>query len=173
MTLKPLTLIAIIAIIAISVVFVYDFNGHSLDLADRQVILVVTDSMDGDEHDYAIDSFPANTLVMVQHLDGQEKRFLRVGDVVSYHDKGTLVHHRVIQVEDGYVYLQGDNNHSTEKVFMSEINGKVVGTNWILGHLVAIISSNFLAFLALIFTISAAAVTYTIVSDNKKGVAAE
>jgi hypothetical protein len=170
---KPLMLIAIVAIIAVTVVVTYDLNGHSLDLRDRQVVLVVTDSMDGDEHSYEIDSFPANTLVMIQHLSEQEKHFLRVGDVASYRENGTLVQHRVVQVEDGYVYLHGDNNHSTERVMIEDIDGKVVGTNWVLGHILAFISSNFLAFLCILFAIGAVAVVYAVFSEGKKEVTAE
>ena len=46
---RPLTAIAIVAIIAISAVAFYHFNGDSFDITDRQLVLVVTDSMDGDE----------------------------------------------------------------------------------------------------------------------------
>ena len=154
-------------------VVVWDLNGDSFDLRDREVVLVVTDSMDGDNHEYDIGSFPADTLVMIEHLDGQERRFLRIGDVISYSDQGTLVHHRVVQVGDGYVYVHGDNNHSTEKVMMDDINGKVVGTNWVLGHMLAWISANFYVFLAMLFVIGSIIIVYAVYSDKGTEVVAE
>ena len=162
-----------IVVAAFSVYVVWDFNGGSFDFSDRQLVLVVTDSMDGDVHDYDIGSFPADTLVMIEHLDDQEKIFLRLGDVISYHDHGTLVHHRVFQVEHDYVYVHGDNNHSTEKVLMEDINGKVVGTNWILGHSLAMISANFLVFLAAMFVIGSVVIVYAVFSDKRGEVVAE
>ncbi len=168
---RPLTLLAIVAIIAVPVVTFYDFNGNSFDVADRQVVLVATDSMDGDVHDYAIDSFPANTLVMIEHLSEQEKLFLRVGDVVSYNDGGSLVHHRVVQTGNGYVYVHGDNNHSMEKVALEDINGRVVGTNWVIGHILAAISANFLLFLCCMFVVGSIAIVFAVYFGSPKGVA--
>ncbi len=144
---KPLVVVAIVAILAIPVVVIYELNGHSLDLTDRQAILVITDSMDGDEHGYAIGSFPANTLVMVQHLSDLDKRFLRAGDVVSYESHGKLEHHRIIESNAGYYYVQGDNNHSIERVNLDQINGKVIGSSPWLGKVIILIKDNFLAFL--------------------------
>ena len=149
-------------------VAVWDLNGDSFDLTDRQLVLVVTDSMDGDNHEYDIGSFPANTLVMVEHLNNQEKRFLRVGDVISYYDDDILQHHRVIQVNSGSVYVHGDNNHSTEIVPYDSINGKVVGTNWIVGHAIVFIEQNFLLFLGSMFLICAALVVYSMYSGTSK-----
>lgn len=164
---------AIVAILTIPVVIIYDLNGHSFDLTGRQAVLVVSDSMDGDEHGYAIDSLLADSLAMVQHVGEQEKHFPRIGDATSHRCSSTLVQHRVAQVEDGYVYLHEDSNTSTEKVMMSDINGKIVGADWVLGHLLAMISSNLLAFPALMFAIGTSAVTYATMSDNKMEVAAE
>ncbi len=60
--------------------------------------------MDGDVQDYTIDSFLADTLVMVQHLTEQEKRFLRVGDVISYHSGGMLKQHRIVDIRNRWEY---------------------------------------------------------------------
>jgi hypothetical protein len=130
---------------------VYDLNGGSFDLSDREVLLVVTDSMDGDSHEYEVGSFPANTLVMVEHLSDFEKRFLRVGDVVSYHDGSGLTHHRIVQMDGDYVYVHGDNNHYTERVSYDDINGKVVGTNHVLGEAAVLLQENYWPFLVLMF----------------------
>ena len=145
-----------IVIAAFSVYAVWDFNGGSFDFSDRQAILIVTDSMDGDVHDYKIGSFPADTLVIVEHLTEQEKRFLRVGDVISYDSNGILEHHRIIESHSDFYYVHGDKNHSTERVNLDKINGVVVGANPILGKAIAFIEGNFLLFLAIMFVICSA-----------------
>jgi hypothetical protein len=162
----------IIASVAIACgLCLYHFNGDSVSPADRQVVLVVTDSMDGNVTEYDIDSFPANTLVMVKHLSPYERQFLRVGDVVSYNDNGTLVHHRVVQVNEGSVYVHGDNNHSTEIVQLDDINGKVIGVSPAMGQALALVSGNFIAFLAVMFVIAAAIAVYGVYrSDPKEAV---
>lgn len=159
----------IIASVAIACgLYLFHFNGDSVSPADRQVVLVVTDSMDGDVREYEIDSFPADTLVMVKHLSDYERQFLRVGDVVSYRDGDTLVHHRVVQVNEGSVYVHGDNNHSTEIVMLDDINGRVIGTSPVLGHALALVSNNFIAFLAVLFVIAAAIAVYGVYRADPK-----
>lgn len=167
---RPLTILAIVAIIAVPVVTFYEFNGHSLDISDRQVVLVVTDSMDGDVHDYDIGSFPANTLVMIQHLPDNEKRFLKVGDVISFYNGDMLIHHRIVStdMQNDAVMVHGDNSHSTERVLLKDINGKVIGTNHWIGFLTDLILSNFLVFLGVLFVICSAAVVYAVYRDNPK-----
>lgn len=162
----------IIASVAIACgLCLFHFNGDSIDPTGRQVVLVVSDSMDGDVTEYRIDSFPADTLVMVEHLSDYEKRFLRVGDVISYRDSGALVHHRVVLVGEDYVYVHGDNNHSTEKVMLEDVNGRVVGTSPLLGHALALVSNNFIAFLAVLFAIAAAIAVYGVYrSDPEEAV---
>ncbi len=151
---KKLLTYAVLATLAVAgAISFYQFNGDSFDLSDRQVLLVVTDSMDGDVHEYDIGSFPADTLVMIEHLNSQEVRFLKVGDVISYKVGDILVQHRVVQVNSDSLYVHGDNNHSTEKVYFGDVNGKVVGTNWALGHVVAWIEGNFLIFLGMMFVL--------------------
>jgi len=157
---RKLTAIIIASIAIACGLCLYHFNGDSIDPTDRQVVLVVTDSMDGDVREYQIKSFPADTLVMVEKLSPYEKQFLRVGDVISYNDNGTLVHHRVVQVNDGSVYVHGDNNHSTEIVMLEDVNGRVIGTSPLLGHALALVSNNFIAFLAVLFVIAAAIAVY-------------
>lgn len=157
------------ALIVISCVYVYyDLNGESFALSDRQVILVVTDSMDGDVIGFEIDSFPANTLVMVEHLSEQEKRFLRVGDVVSYKDGREYVQHRVVKVNSGSVYVHGDNNHSTEIVSFENINGKVVGTSPWMGSIVVFIQGNHILFLGAMFAICASLILFGVFSPTPK-----
>ena len=63
------------ALIVISCAYIiYDLNGESLDFSDSEVILVVTDSMDGDVSEYAVDSYPADTLAIVKSIPAHEIR---------------------------------------------------------------------------------------------------
>ena len=85
---------------------------------------------------------------MVQYLTEQEKRFLRVGDVISYHSGGMLKQHRIVEADSGYYYVHGDNNHSTERVNLDQIDGKVVGASPWMGKSVVFVKDHFLLILA-------------------------
>jgi hypothetical protein len=141
---------------------VYDFNGHSFDLRDRQVLLIVTDSMDGDVTQYEVDSFPKDTFVMVHKLDQDEVvGEISKGDVVSFRSEdGKLIHHRAIEthydVENKYIVTQGDNAPFTEKVHLEDVNGKVVGTNHWLGWLSAFAKEHVIAILIVLFVLVSA-----------------
>ena len=158
----------VVVIVAASLYVFYDFNGRSFDISDRQALLIVTDSMDGDVTDQEINSFPSNTFVMVKHLSDSEKQALVEGDVISFRYSGVLDHHRIIETnfEENYVITHGDNTHSTEKVYLSEINGKVVGTNVWLGHTVAFVKDNFLIVIALIAAFAIAGEVYRAYKDG-------
>ena len=144
--------IVLVVIVAASLYAFYDFNGKSLDMSDRQVLLIVTDSMDGDSTEYEIHSFPRNTFVMVEHLSDEEKRQLQIGDVISFRYGAILDHHRIVELhlDQGYVITHGDNAHSNETVYLQDINGQVIGTNVWFGHLVAFVKDNFLIVIAAI-----------------------
>ena len=134
----------------------YDLNGRSFDISNRQALLIVSDSMDGDVTGFDISSFPKDTFVMVKHLSEQEKLDVNVGDVLSFRYNGILDHHRVIEThfDMGYVITHGDNTHSTENVSLSDINGKVIGSNHWLGMTVSFVKDNFLIVVAAIATIA-------------------
>jgi len=151
---SKLLLIACVCMIVAGVSVVYDLNGNSMDFSNRQMVLVVSDSMDGEEDRYDVDSFQANTLVMIEHVPDNEVRFLRVGQVLSYYDGSTLIHHRIIQVNDDSFYVKGDNGHSTDKVMFGDVNGVVVGTNSWIGSILSWFSNNFLLFLGAMFALS-------------------
>lgn len=156
------------ALIVISCAYViYDLNGESLDLTDREMVLVVSDSMDGDVDQFKIKSFPSGTMVMVQHIPENEKKFLRVGDVISYKVQDTLFHHRIFEVGTDSVYVHGDNNQSNEKVVFSDINGKVVGTNPMLGNALFFIGNNFFLFLCVMFVIVSVLIVLAVYLPNK------
>ena len=153
---------------------VYDLNGGSLDLSNREVILVVSDSMDGDVSGFDVDSFPVDTLVMVKHLPDNEKRFLRIGEVISFYNGDRLIHHRIVEtnMDNGFVIVHGDNSHSTERVLLNDINGVVVGSNHWLGVMAQVIMNNFLVFLGVLFVLCSLLVVYAIFIGPKKEVKA-
>ena len=145
--------IALVVIVAsICTYTFYDLNGKSFDISNRQALLIVSDSMDGDTTGFEIDSFPKDTFIMVKHLSEQEKKEVQIGDVLSFQYNGILDHHRVIEThfDQNYVITHGDNTHSSENVSLSAINGKVIGTNHALGVLVSFIKDNFLIVIAII-----------------------
>jgi len=145
----------VVIVIAIAAYAFYDFNGKSFDLSDRQPLLIVTDSMDGDVKEYEIDSFPQDTLIMVKHLSDSEKMQIQIGDVLSFRYGAILDHHRVIELhlDQGYVVTKGDNTekyHSQETVYLNDINGKVIGTNHLFGAAATFVKDHFLIVIAVI-----------------------
>ena len=146
----------------------YDLNGKSFDLSDREALLIVTDSMDGDVKTFDIDSFPRNTFVMVKHLSDQEKLDVKIGDVLSFKYNGILDHHRVIEThfDQGYVVTHGDNTHSSENVSLASINGEVIGTNHWLGAVVSFVKDNFLIVIAVIAAIAIIGEIYRAYKDG-------
>jgi hypothetical protein len=165
-TIASLIIILIIAVAAIA--FAFHFNGNSMDFSNRQVLLIVTDSMDGDVHEYEIDSFPKNTFVMVKHLSEEEKLQIKVGDVLSFWKNGILIHHRVtdLHLDIGEVTTMGDNTHSHETVELGDINGKVVGTSPLLGQVVSFVKANFII---VIIALVALAIVCEIVMAYRRG----
>lgn len=166
---KTVITVAIVVIVASFCVYTfYDLNGGSFDLSDREALLIVTDSMDGDVTEYDIDSFPKNTFVMVKHLSEPEKLQIQVGDVLSFRYNGILDHHRVVEIhfDQGYVVTHGDNTHSSENVSLSSINGEVIGTNHWLGALVSFVKDNFLIVIAVIAAIAIIGEIYKAYKDG-------
>lgn len=162
------SVIAMVIVASLCFYTFYDLNGKSFDLSDREALLIVTDSMDGDVKTFDIDSFPRNTFVMVKHLSDQEKLDVKIGDVLSFKYNGILDHHRVVEThfDQGYVVTHGDNTHSTENVSLASINGEVVGTNHWLGVLVSFVKDNFLIVIAVIATIAIIGEVYRAYKDG-------
>ena len=135
---------AIVIILCCTLGFLFVFNGHSLDLTDRQITLVASDSMDGDIHEFEIDSFPANTLVMEKMLSKDDKKNLKDGNVISYKKNGVLEFGRIIAIDHGtdLAMVKGDNRSSSENVYMDEVDGLVVGTSPFMGEVVNFVKSN-------------------------------
>ena len=162
------SVIAMVIVASLCVYTFYDLNGKSFDLSDREALLIVTDSMDGDVKTFDIDSFPRNTFVMVKHLSDQEKLDVTIGDVLSFKYNGILDHHRVVEThfDQGYVVTHGDNTHSTENVSLASINGEVVGTNHWLGAVISFVKDNFLIVIAVIAGIAIIGEVYRAYKDG-------
>ena len=166
---KTIVTIALAVIVAAFCIYTfYDLNGDSFDLSDREALLIVTSSMDGNVTEYDIDSFPKDTFIMVKHLSEEGKLDIRVGDVLSFQYNGILDHHRVVELhfDQGYVVTHGDNATSSEPVNLSQINGKVVGTNHWLGVTVSFVKDNFLIVIAVIAIIAIVGEIYRAYKDG-------
>jgi len=166
---KTIVTIALAVIVAAFCIYTfYDLNGDSFDLSEREALLIVTSSMDGNVTEYDIDSFPKDTFIMVKHLSEEEKLDIRVGDVLSFQYNGILDHHRVkeLHFDQGYVVTHGDNTTSSENVSLSQINGQVVGTNHWLGVTVSFVKDNFLIVIAVIAIIAIVGEIYRAYKDG-------
>ena len=164
--------LAILVVVA-GVYFVYDLNGSSLDLSDREVRLIVTDSMDGEPRDYPISTIHKDSLVMIRHLDDAGLDGLVVGDVLAFKSLGLLFTHRIIAVdhENRVFTTQGDNTVSSETVSFSSSVGKVVGVNHMAGQAVILIKDHglFIGALVLILVLAYEAIKWILRKGGDSG----
>ena len=158
---RKTTVIIAVAIVlaALTVYTFYGMNGHSLDPRNREVRLIVTDSMDGERTSYDVPTIPKDSLVVVRLLSEDEKYELKQGDVVQFRYGNVLNHHRVVSnnTAEGYVITQGDNTDSSEKVSYSAIRGEVMGANHVAGEIVTFAKTYvfvIIAFIAVLFIAS-------------------
>lgn len=159
MKIGPKTLIVAIVALVFAVITVsvfYDMNDNSLDVRDREVRLIVTDSMDGEKMDYKVPTIQKNSLVVVRMISEDEKSELVQGDVIQFRYGNILNHHRVVEnhVSDGYVITKGDNTTSTETVYYSAIRGEVLGADHMVGEVVFFMKTHvyvIVAFIAVLF----------------------
>ena len=136
---KTVVVLAVALVFAVlSVSVFYGMNGNSLSLKDREVRLIVTDSMDGERTSYSVPTIQKDSLVVVRLISDEEKSELKQGDVIQFRYGNILNHHRVVSnnTEGGYVITHGDNTNSSEMVTYSEIRGEVLGTNHAAGEVV-------------------------------------
>ena len=139
---KTVVVLAVALVLAVlSVSAFYTANGNSLDVRDREVRLIVTDSMDGERMPYSVPTIPKDSLVVVRLISDDEKQSLKEGDVVQFRYGSVLNHHRVVSnnVEEGYVITHGDNTDSNETVYYSAIRGEVMGANHAAGEVVTFV----------------------------------
>ena len=130
-------------LVVLSAYALYDLNGHSLDFSDREVMLIVTGSMDAGETEYEISTIPVNSLVTIVHIDGHDLSDVFIGDVIAYTDGSKTIVHRLVEYgPDGSLILKGDANASTETVDPDDVVGKVVGVSPILGKIVSFVKGS-------------------------------
>ena len=136
-TVVVLAVALVFAVLSVSVF--YGMNGNSLSLKDREVRLIVTDSMDGERMPYDVPTIQKDSLVVVKKISDSEKTNLQPGDIIQFRYGNILNHHRVVSnnVEEGYVITHGDNTDTTEKVYYSAIRGEVLGANHAAGEVVS------------------------------------
>lgn len=143
-------------------------NGGSFDFSDREVRIIVTDSMDGEPTDYPISTIEKGALVVVRHISDDEKPNLKVGDVVQFRFNGILNHHRVVNndVERGILNTKGDNTPDGEVVNYSEVTGIVAGKSLLLGEIVGFVQQyKFMLLFAVVFAITA----IELIKEMRKG----
>ena len=137
-------ILACALIVILSACVLYDLNGDSLDFSDSEVVLVVTDMMDGDVHEYDVGSFPADSMVMIKNIPSHEVRLIKAGQVIAYNNGNELSVLRVTEVDinDQSFTVSGDNSDIVNTVGYSQVVGTVVGSNQYLGKAVAFVGDN-------------------------------
>ena len=150
---RLIVIAAVVIIIASTAVFLYNFNGKSFDLSDRETRIIVTGSMaQNTPPDVEIGALPVHSMVMIEKLDQNELGSIKVGDVISFHYNGRLTVHRVVEITTdsngtptqfktlGDTYRSAEvpdaSNTHCETVPVSDVTGKVVGVSPTLGSLV-------------------------------------
>ena len=139
-------------ILATVILCVLHLNGWSADLSDREMLLIITDSMDGEPMPYDIDTIEKDSMMMVRLIGDEEKRALKEGDVISFWYMGLKNHHRVVYNDtgNGIVVTKGDNAGSSETVDYDDVRGVVVGKDRYLGTACAFIKENLILCIACI-----------------------
>ncbi|MBS7383502.1 MAG: hypothetical protein KIG18_07325 [Candidatus Methanomethylophilaceae archaeon] len=132
---RYLPAILVILLVALSAYALYYLNGDSFDLKNREFIIVVTGSMDGEDTGYEIGSIPVDSLIVVERVGHDRISSLEIGDVVAYRNGSMLIVHRLVSIDNDNetMVLKGDVNTSTETVSFSDVVGKVVDVHPAIG----------------------------------------
>lgn len=132
---RYLPAILVILLVALSAYALYYLNGDSFDLKNREFVIVVTGSMDGEDTGYEIGSIPVDSLIVVEHVSHDKISSLEIGDVVAYRNGSMLIVHRLVSIDNDNetMVLKGDVNTSTETVSFSDVVGKVVDVHPAIG----------------------------------------
>ena len=165
---RMFTVVIIIITVSCIALCMIHLNGWSLDFSDRQLVLIVSDSMEGDPTDFEIDTIEKDSLIMVKSIDSDEERSrLKVGDVIQFNYFGILDHHRIItnDSEARTIQTKGDNSDAVENVPYWNVLGKVVGKDHLAGLAVSFIRSYWLMLIPAIIASIAALELY---KDRKK-----
>ena len=132
---RYLPAILVILFVALSAYALYYLNGDSFDLKNREFVIVVTGSMDGEDTGYEIGSIPVDSLIVVERVIHDKISSLEIGDVVAYRNGSMLIVHRLVSIDNDNetMVLKGDVNTSTETVSFSDVVGKVVDVHPAIG----------------------------------------
>ena len=132
---RYLPAILVILLVALSAYALYYLNGDSFDLKNREFVIVVTGSMDGEDTGYEIGSIPVDSLIVVERVGHDRISSLEIGDVVAYRNGSMLIVHRLVSIDNDNetMVLKGDVNTSTETVSFSDVVGKVVDVHPAIG----------------------------------------
>ena len=160
--------IAAVAIMVVLLCFVH-LNGWSLDFTDRDIRIIVTDSMDGEPTDYDISTIEKDSLVMVRLIDNDEKPSLKTGDVIQFDYHGLLNHHRIVSNDpaSGKVITKGDNALVSESVKYEDIRGIVVGKDHFLGMIVSFVKEYFILIICAIAVLLIVSEIYRIIKRER------
>lgn len=144
--------IFLMMLLVLSASFFVNLNDGSLDFSDREIRIVVTDSMDSEPQPFDIPSIPRNSLVMFTHSGVMG---VKVGDVVGYRTTaaGQPVFHRVVDIDRAmsqYI-LKGDNLPYSDRVSQEDIIGKVTGVDPLAGPIILSLKTNLPLLLVLVF----------------------
>jgi len=155
---KVARIAVIIIAIALLALFALHLNGWSADFTDRDVRLIVTDSMDGEPTDYEISTIPKGSLVMVRLIGDDDKSKLEKGDVIQFWYHGILNHHRLVSNDPASerIVTKGDNSLASETVLYKDIRGKVVGQDPVAGKLVSFVKEHWLIVIVMLIGITVA-----------------
>ena len=155
---KKKTIVSAVVLIVLALVvsgLFVNLNGNSVNFTNRDLRIIITDSMDGEPTDYPISTIPKDSLVMVRLISEDEKYDLQPGDVVQFRYHGILNHHRVVSndTENHKIVTKGDNTTTSETVSYDNIRGKVVGVNHFMGQFFELVNDYFYVLLASIVVI--------------------
>ena len=151
---KLITVVAVVLIILSVFIVFYHLNDNSADFRNREVRVIITNSMDGEPHpEYKVSTIPDDSLVMVHIYSEADKQNIQVGDVVQFRAGSILNHHRVIEthIDEGYIITQGDNTSSSDgHITLDRVRGEVVGVNHPLGEVFLFVKAYVLVILMFI-----------------------
>ena len=167
---KTVIIVAVALVLsALTVYTFYNMNGQSLDVRNREVRLIVTDSMEGEpKGEYKVPTIQKDSLVVVKFLSDDEKSNIKEGDVIQFSYNGILNHHRVIGTGTDYVITQGDNASSTEIVQFSDIRGEVQGADHNVGMVFTFVKNYFYVILAFIVVLFIGSLLIDEIRSEKK-----
>ena len=159
---RILLTMAIVLVVALSVVGALMVFNKSPDLLDSEFRVIVTGSMDGEpqtqyeDTKFDIRTIPVNSLIAVHKLSGDRSDYVKVGDVIGFYSEalGGNIYHRVIEIDEknGRYVTHGDANSPgvNELVPFEKANGIVVNVNHVAGEGVTLVKNNLIQLILMV-----------------------